>query len=166
MRSRRAMYALLLAAAMPMVLQLQAAQAIEGGTLGGENLPMWQTNAPVWALATAHGVLYAGGDFTSIRPPGNPLGTGEVPRNHIAAFSTSNGAPVSFAPNIDGNIRSMTVSPDGSTLYVGGIFTHVNGVYRSDAAAFNTSTGSLTAWNPGATDDVQALAVSADGSTV
>src|SRR5689334_20403843 len=166
LRFRCAICALLLAAAMPMVLQLQAAQAIEGGTVGGENLPMWQTNASVWALATAKGVLYAGGNFTSIRPPGNPLGMGEVPRNHIAAFVTSTGAPVSFAPNIDGNVRSMTVSPDGSTLYVGGSFSHVNGVSRSDAAAFDTSTGALTAWNPGATGEVQALAVSADGSTV
>ncbi|HEY7280209.1 MAG TPA: laminin G, partial [Actinomycetota bacterium] len=149
MRYRRAMYALLAVAVVPMVLQFPTAQAIEGGTLGGENQPMWQTNASVWALATAHGVLYAGGDFTSIRPPGSPLGTNEVAVNHIAAFDTSTGNPVSFAPDIDGNIRSMTVSPDGSTLYVGGTFSHVNGVYRSDAAAFNTSTGALTAWNPG-----------------
>jgi hypothetical protein len=166
MSYRRVMYALLAAAVVPMVLQTSAGQAIEGGTVGGENLSMWQTNASVWALATAHGVLYAGGDFTSIRPPGDPLGTGEVPRNHIAAFNTSNGAPVSFAPNIDGNIRSMAVSRNGSTLYVGGLFSHVNGVSRSHAAAFNTSTGALTAWNPAATGNVLALAVSADGSTV
>ncbi len=166
MTFRRAMYALLAVVVVPMVLQLQAAQGIQGGTVGGENLPMWQTNKTVWALATGNGVLYAGGDFTSIRPPGDPLGTGEVPRSYLAAFNTSTGAPVSFAPAIDGYIRSLAISPNHSTLYIGGKFTHVNGVYRSDAAAFDLSTGKLTSWNPGATGPVLALAVSADGSTV
>ncbi len=160
------MYALLAAAVVPMVLQLQAAQGIQGGTVGGENLPMWQTNKTVWALATGNGVLYAGGDFTSIRPPGDPLGTGEVPVDVSRVLRHLHRGPLSFAPTIDGYIRSLAISPDHSTLYIGGKFTHVNGVYRSDAAAFDLSTGKLTSWNPAATGPVLALAVSADGSTV
>jgi hypothetical protein len=37
--------------------------------------PIWQTNNSVLALDTAGGVLYAGGAFTSTRPPGNALGS-------------------------------------------------------------------------------------------
>ncbi len=66
-------------------------------------LASWQTNNTVWALAYSGGVVYAGGQFTSVRPPGDPLGTGEVPRTFLAAFSSSTGAlNTSFNPTITG----------------------------------------------------------------
>ena len=60
----------------------------------------------------------------------------------------------------------MALSPDGSTLYVGGIFDHVNGVARNDLAAFNTATGALTSWAPSTVPRVHAIAVSPDGSSI
>ncbi|MGF7473793.1 hypothetical protein WFJ45_23970, partial [Salmonella enterica subsp. enterica serovar Minnesota] len=51
----------------------------------------------------ANGVVYAGGDFTSVRPPGSPLGSGEVARNRLAAFSASTGNLItSFNPDVNG----------------------------------------------------------------
>src|ERR1039457_1132952 len=47
-----------------------------------------QTNGLVFAMAYASGVLYVGGQFTSARPPGAPLGTGEVARSYLAAFNS------------------------------------------------------------------------------
>lgn len=61
---------------------------------------------------------------------------------------------------------ALTVSPDGSTLYVGGIFDHVDGSARSNLAAFNTSTGALTSWNPAAAGKVDTLSVSPNGSAI
>ena len=43
----------------------------------------------------------------------------------------------------------MALSPDGTRLYVGGLFTTANGQTRNRIAAYNTATGALvTAFNP------------------
>ena len=59
-----------------------------------------------------------------MRPPGDPAGTGEVASTYLAEFNASTGALVtSFTPTLDGQVTALAVSPDGSTLYVGGSFT-------------------------------------------
>ena len=113
---------------------------------------------PVFALAYGNGVVYAGGTFGNALPPGTPAGTttGEVARTFLAAFNSTTGALItSFDPTITYSgtnphpgVYAMALSPDGSTLYVGGIFDHVNGVARNNLAAFNTATGALTSWAP------------------
>jgi hypothetical protein len=149
--------------------------------------PSWQTNDIVWAIASAKGVVYVGGQFTSVRPPGQPLGSSEtVNQAYLAAFNASSGALItSFAPTFtgisgckDGNgvgpcgVGSLAVSPDGNTLYVGGTFGSVDGVYRDHIAALNISgglstTGALvSAWKPTATGAVLSIAPSPDGTTV
>jgi concanavalin A-like lectin/glucanase superfamily protein/beta-propeller uncharacterized protein DUF5122 len=129
--------------------------------------PSWQTNSTVWALAVAGNTVYAGGDFTSVRPPGDPAGTGEVARGHLAAFATGSGAVQSFNHSLDGSVRALAVSPDGKTLYAGGNFTHVDGQSRNHLAAFSTATGALLrGWQPHASGKVLSLAVSPDGSAV
>jgi Concanavalin A-like lectin/glucanases superfamily len=131
----------------------------------------WQTNDIVWALAYAKGVVYAGGQFTSVRPPGDALGTGEVTRTYLAAFNATTGQLItSFNPDITGasdpEVTALAISPDHKTLYVGGVFDHVNGSYRDDLAAFNIATGALTSWAPTAPGKVDALAVSPSGKRI
>ena len=87
------------------------------------------------ALATAGGVLYAGGEFTSVTPPGGS----SVARTYLAAFTTTTGQPTSFDPTLNGKVNALAVSPDGSTLYVAGSFTKVNGSTRNHFAAFTVS---------------------------
>ena len=65
------------------------AAVVDDQPLSAVGSPMWQTNNTVWALDVANGVVYAGGQFTSVRPPGSALGTGEVARNRIAAFNAT-----------------------------------------------------------------------------
>jgi hypothetical protein len=149
-----------------------AVKPLSSGSGPGQNLSAtpsssWQTNNTVWELGPANGNVFAGGDFTSVRPPGDPSGTGEVARTYLAEFSGSTGALVtSFNPTLDGSVTAMAVSPNQSTVYIGGTFTHVNGSYRDHLAAFSTSSGTLTSWAPTAGSQVLALAVSPDGSTV
>ena len=113
---------------------------------------MWQTNNTVWALEASNGVVYAGGDFTSVRPPGAALGSSEVARNHLAAFSASTGALLtSFNPNVNGRVLDLDVSPDGSKLYVAGSFTTVGSSTRQRIARLNLPSGSVdTQWTANA----------------
>lgn len=53
---------------------------------------------------------------------------------------------------------------DGSTLYVGGDFTHIGGKARKRIAALDKATGDATPWDPGAGARVCDIAL--DGSTV
>jgi Concanavalin A-like lectin/glucanases superfamily len=156
---------------------------LTSGSGPGQNVsanvaPSWQTNGTVWAIASHNGIVYVGGGFTSVRPPGAAPGNGEVARTGLAAFNASTGALItSFNPKFTGvpscssnspcGITALRVSPDGATLYVGGSFTGVNGSFRNFAAAFSTATGALLSnWKPAATGPVHAIAVSPDSKTV
>ena len=131
----------------------------------------WQTNGTVWAIAYAKGTVYVGGQFTSVRPPRDKPGTGGVARTYLAAFSSATGALISsFNATITGasgsEVSALAVSPDGKTLYVGGLFSHVDGAYRDNLAALSTSTGQLTGWAPTASGKVNAIALNPRGSEI
>lgn len=100
------------------------------GDVSSAALSTWETDGMVLSLVYGNGVVYAGGIFGKALPPGTPAGTttGEVPRTYLAAFSSSTGALItSFDPtitysgtNAHPGVYAMALSPDGSTLYVGG----------------------------------------------
>ena len=146
------------------------------GNLSSNALQTWQTDSTVWTLAYGNGVVYVGGQFLNARPPGAANGstTGEVSRTYLAAFNSTTGALItSFDPVIaetgsqsSPGVYTLAVSPDGSTLYVGGLFNKVNGSYRDNLAAFNTSTGALTSWQPSAYGKVNAIAASPNGQEI
>lgn len=116
----------------------------------------WQTDGRVRAVTYAHGVVYLGGSFTHVSPPG---GGTSVVRNHAAAFDADTGDLLRWNPNVDDAVSAVTVS--GSTIYLGGRFTSVRGKARSHVAAVSTS-GSVMSWNPGANGPVNTI--TRDGS--
>ncbi|MEV6284928.1 LamG-like jellyroll fold domain-containing protein [Kribbella sp. NPDC051770] len=147
------------------VLAPTPAQSISA-SLSAEHSPVWQTNASVQGLAVAAGKAYAGGRFTSVRPPGSPLGANEVGQAYLAAFDATTGDLVTaFNPVLNGQVYAVAASADGSRIYVGGDFTQVNGVTRNRIAAFDTATGALvTNWKPSVSYRVKTISVS--GNTV
>ncbi|WP_225847114.1 DNRLRE domain-containing protein [Streptomyces sp. HPF1205] len=107
-----------------------------------DDLPTWQTNGVVWALAQADGVVYAGGTFSTVRPPGAAAGTSEQKALNFQAFNAATGAPTSCKLSFTvgtgtATVRALAVSPDKSTLYAGGTFGAVNGVAVSNIAAIS-----------------------------
>jgi trimeric autotransporter adhesin len=135
-------------------------------TVSADALPTVQINGVVWAQVIVGNTVYVGGNFTSARPAGSPLGTGEIPRSHFLAYDLTTGA-LAEAMQLGANaqVRSLAVSPDGTRLYVGGDFTTFGGQARSRLAAVDTATNTLV---PGFAPNVgyHVYGVSATNSTV
>lgn len=136
-----------------------------GGPLDGIAIPTFNANADdeVKALAVSGPLLYVGGRF---------LNMGGQPRSRIAALNTADGAATSFDPNARGDGFNAAVSAlavSGSTVYVGGFFSSMNGQNRKNIAAVSAVDGTPTGFDPQASgtpfsDAVHAIAVS--GSSV
>jgi hypothetical protein len=179
------------ASAAPMKpVSLAKLMAKASGSGPGQNLsavvsPSWQTNNTVWAIASANGVVYVGGEFTSVRPPGVAVGgTGQVAQSYLAAFNASTGALITtFNPTftLTGaactagapcGVDALSVSPDGKTLYLGGSFSKVDGSSRAYLAALDISGGTsptgalVSTWKPTAGARVLTITHSPDGSEI
>jgi uncharacterized repeat protein (TIGR01451 family) len=111
----------------------------------------------VETLAISGSTVYLGGSFTHVN------GLLATVRNGAAAFDATVGQATAWNPNVNGDVRTLAVA--GSTVYLGGQFSSVNGTLtRNNAAAVDTTSGVADGWNPNVSGLVDALAVS--GSTV
>jgi len=112
----------------------------------------WDPNAarPALAVAASPTVVFAGGTFASVN------GTA---RANLAAFDAASGALVpGFVANTDKAVRAIVPSPDGTSLYVGGVFKKVNGLSRGRVAKVDAATGAVdTAFVAKASAEVKAL---------
>jgi hypothetical protein len=84
------------------------------------------------------GGWYVGGSFTTV---------GGTARRGLAHI-TPTGLDTTFVPTLTQNTGVFAMLRQGSTLYVVGDFSTVDGQARGGGAAFNTGTGALLAWNP------------------
>lgn len=130
-------------------------------TVSTDPLPTPQINGVVWSQAIVGNTVFVGGSFTNARPAGSAAGTNTVARSHLLSYNLTTGALNPFAPSLNGQVRAVAASPDGSRLYVGGEFSTVNGTTRSRIAAFDTATGSLnSSFRPQANSRVSAVVAS------
>ncbi|MGY1815622.1 PKD domain-containing protein [Blastococcus sp. SYSU D00820] len=147
--------------AVPSVAQADSApDAGVPATVTADALGTVQVNGVVWSMVTVGNTVYATGSFSQARPAGAAPGTQQTPRANLLAFNLTTGALVtSFNHTLNGQGRTITASPDGSRIYVGGDFTTVDGVARGHIAAFSTATGALiTTFAPTSNNAVYALA--------
>ncbi|MCU1570000.1 MAG: domain containing protein [Naasia sp.] len=135
-------------------------------TVSSDPLPTVQIDGIVWSQVIVGNTVYAGGKFANARPAGAAAGTNLTPRSNLLAYNLTTGALItSFAPTVNGEVKSVAASPDGTRLYIGGLFTVVNGLSRSRVAAFNIATGALVSnFRPVANTTVET--VKATNSTV
>ena len=84
----------------------------------------------------------------------SPDGLTTVTRRHLAAIDLTTGDLLPWAPTTNGSVEAMVT--DGTTLFLGGSFTTVNGVARPRLAAVDTA-GTLVPWVSGASGTVLAL---------
>ncbi len=120
------------------------------------------TTAPptVWALAAAGGKIWIGGDFGAVDG---------LPRTNFAAVDALTGIVdpnVTAAVGVLGaqSVRAMTAS--SSRVYVGGVFTAVDGIARKHLAAFGLGGTVDTMWAPKTDKRVLSMAWDCTGSTL
>ncbi|MEU9480434.1 fibronectin type III domain-containing protein [Streptomyces sp. NPDC048191] len=120
--------------------------ATDRHTLTATPLTTWQTDGIVWSVAYARGIVYVGGAFDNVRPPGANPGEREVARKDFAAFDAVTGALLPCAHSFTGaedSVRVLKPSPDGSALYIGGSFGSVDRTDVASAVALRTADCSL-----------------------
>lgn len=129
------------------------------------------TDGIVTAMAISGQTLYVGGSFRTM---------GGQPRSNIAALNAGGPLDGTIVPTFNptatagggavpsgaGGVSSLAVSPSGSTVYAGGLFTSIGGQNRRYFGALNAADGTATPFNPNPNGNILGISVSADGSTV
>ncbi|HET6924870.1 MAG TPA: hypothetical protein VFH39_03520, partial [Candidatus Saccharimonadales bacterium] len=129
---------------------LQATPASWMGQIGAlqplPGHPSWDgaDNAQTGAYLASTDEMFVGGVAASYVHDGTSTAV-----HNLFAVKASTGALVtSFLPNVNGAVTGMTLSCDGTGLYIVGTFTQVNGQARNHAAEVSVANGQLLPWNP------------------
>ncbi|MDO9379201.1 MAG: PKD domain-containing protein [Nocardioidaceae bacterium] len=133
-------------------------------TVSADPLPTVQINGVAWTQKVVGNTVYVGGNFTSARPAGSAAGSNETARSNLLAYDIRTGNLITaWAPTTNGEVNTITASPDGKRIYVGGTFTTVNGQTRSRIAALDPTTGAtITAFQARADARVRAIVATSD----
>lgn len=129
----------------------------------------WGTSGKVYALAHTGNTMFVGGTFKKLL---SQDGTQKFSRlKNLAAIDMTTGLPIeTWNPTVSWTggtptVRALAVSPDGSTLYVGGRFDSIDGVPVNNFAAISTDTGAVvvdSTFDPSVNKAVEAIVVGTD----
>ena len=120
----------------------------------------------IWAQETIGNTVYAVGSFSAVRAAGAAAGSATTARSNILAYDITTGALLSFAPTVNGVIKSVAASADGTRIYIGGSFTQVNGQTRYNFAALDAQTGELVSGFSPSVGGTGVYAITVLGDTV
>jgi hypothetical protein len=153
--SPRILWVVLIAALTLLIGEAPALAAISGTPDHPSNFgtAAWGTDGRVWAMVRIGDIVYIGGEFTqAVRTDGVTL-----PRNDLMAVNVVTGYLRPWHPSVNGIVFSLAT--DGTTLFVGGDFTTVNGLPRGNFAAVGLR-GHVENWHLDTTNQVRALTYS------
>ncbi|HJU02390.1 MAG TPA: hypothetical protein VJ966_14440 [Actinomycetes bacterium] len=126
-----------------------ASASIALGTVVSANPANFTPNVAsgaVYKFVQVGSTMYAGGAFSSVSTPAGVSPGGTFARSNLVAFNATTGVISSFAPSVNGEVWAL--ASDGSSLWIGGTFTSVNGTARRGVAKLNPATGAVdTAFN-------------------
>ncbi len=148
---RRFQLTLILALALALLPGLASAEDTAAGRLPSE-YPVSGTphvlDGDVYSIAQVGGTIVLGGGFSSAR---NDSSTTQLARSNLLAFNATTGQiSTTFVPNPNGTVRKVMAAPDGTSVYVAGSFTTINGVARRNLARIRISDGAvLSTFNAG-----------------
>ena len=121
---------------------LAASPAVAQAMVVGDSpLATYQANGRVEVIAVQGTTAYIGGKFTSVRPAGDPLGTGEVTRNRAAAIDLTTGQVLPWNPNLSSTVQAIAV--DGNLVFLGGSFQKAGGKGAKRLVAVDATTGAV-----------------------
>ena len=128
--------------------------------------PSVQANGRVWDILRdpSRNTIYLAGAFTQVTDTDGAT----VARNGLAAVDAGTGRLTAWNPSATNpanpsksSVRSITLSANGSRLFVGGTFTRVGGQARARLAAVDPATGAVDPnWKASVDRPVLALAAS------
>lgn len=118
------------------------------------NMNVGDQNSPLGLLLSGS-TLYACGSFQIIS------GTS---RKFLAALDATTGSLLAWNPNPGGVVYSMWLVSGSDvafppSLFIGGLFTTVGGVSRTNLASIDLASGTLNAWSPNANGPVYKVSV-------
>jgi WD40 repeat protein len=139
---------------------------------------LYNFDGPIYVSVTDGDTLYLGGYFSQV---GLKDGTGTSTRRSVAAIDLTTYELTDFDADIGlegdmGTAHALALSPDNSTLYIGGQFQCINGIFfednctsfeRNNLAAVDAVTGAVVVgFDPNMTGDVYDLDILSDGSAL
>ena len=106
------------------------------------------TDGRVNSIVQVGDTIVMGGTFTTVR---NNSTQTTMTRNRLVAFNATTGViSTTFNPNANGEVNVVLPASDGTSVYVGGTFTTLNGVAAKYLARVRLSDGSIvTTFNGG-----------------
>jgi len=146
MRVSTALTALAVLAAMVVGLATEAQAAEPIAEIVSDNPANFTpdvANGRVRAIAQVGDRIIIGGNFAGIS---DANGGTSYTRTNIAAFDATTGAvDPAFNPVLNGRVRALVAAADGTSVYVTGNFTTVNGVTERKITRLDVATGTVTA---------------------
>jgi hypothetical protein len=112
------------------------------------------------AIVESNGIAFLGGEFTTMTPPG---GGATTTRKYLAAINGATGQLTSWNPKASGKVFALALSADGQSVYVGGDFSYISGIYAPKLAKVSLATGKPdTNFRPSVKSRVRGLALAGD----
>lgn len=94
-----------------------------------------------WTVTKVGDTVIVGGDFSTVTDPGSST---SITRNDIVAFNASTGeVSTTFVPQLDGTVYDLLPAPGGTSVYVAGSFSSVNGVRMPKIVELDVATGAI-----------------------